>query len=384
MKLIFTSFGVTQELEHSLKDVSLFYRMPPVSMRTINNTFLPDYAVLLLCEKIILDESSFTTLQEKSHWSYTVVAKALKSLYAEGFIELVDFNRILRHNQALLQRMLEHDLKILDQWIVPLKQSVDIWYDFTRRAFVLMKEERMYHNHFLHSFESAFVYHGVEPTDEELEEALSHLSLTDATHREDPVAHSTSHLLSKRTKAEYRDALRKILHSYLSHVNANIVLSNELGTGFHDWEDFLPFYRQKFLFVGREDLEAQQHIEAAQRLFEVSFPEFAITDTATLIKVLHDRRVADLRQLVQDAVEGKVVFDKEFARSVFKEVLGVEEKIAMYRRIISYLTMPLGFLPWVGTFAQKATEETIGTLVEKKFRQKYRWFYLLSNLPKTP
>ncbi len=39
---------------------------------------------------------------------------------------------------------------------------------------------------------------------------------------------------------------------YLLYVNANIVLSNELKTGFHDWIYFLPFYKQKFLSVGRE------------------------------------------------------------------------------------------------------------------------------------
>jgi hypothetical protein len=169
-----------------------------------------------------------------------------------------------------------------------------------------------------------------------------------------------------------------VLHDYLSYVNANIVLSNKLKAGFHDWTDFLPFYRRKFLSVG-QDLDAQKQIDASNRLFEVSFPEFAISDTAALVKVLNDKRIIDLRRLIQDAVEGKVTFDEGFARNMLKEVLGTEKRIARYRTIVSYLTMPLDFLPLLSPVAQKVTEEVVGMLVEKRLKQKYRWFYMLSD-----
>lgn len=175
-----------------------------------------------------------------------------------------------------------------------------------------------------------------------------------------------------------------MLQSYLSYVNANIVLSNELGVGFHDWADFLPFYRLKFLSVGKEHIEEERRIEESQKLFEVSFPEFAIADTHTLIKALQDKCVADLRELVEKAVKGDVTFDQEFARSVLNKVLGIERRTRRYRNIISYITMPIGFVPWVGTAAQKVIEEAVGTPLEKKLKQKYRWFYLLSDLAEEP
>lgn len=148
MQLMLTSFGVAEEEIESSKDRSLFYRMPPVSMHTAKNVFMPDYAALLLCEKVILDESSFVSLEEEPHWSYTVVADAIKQLYNEGFIKLVDFRYILKRNENLLKKMLEHDLKVLDQWVEPLRASLDIWSHFSRKSWELVREDR---NRIVHS-----------------------------------------------------------------------------------------------------------------------------------------------------------------------------------------------------------------------------------------
>jgi hypothetical protein len=46
--------------------------------------------------------------------------------------------------------------------------------------------------------------------------------------------------------------------------------------------------------------------------------------------------------------------------------------------------MPIGFVPWLGTVAQKVTEETVDTSLERRLKQKYRWFYLLSDLVEKP
>ena len=353
MKLLLTSFGINERLKEPLENWALYYKMPPADMRTISNVFLPDWTVLLLCEKIILDEASFAAL-EKPCQLYSAIAETLKALYDEGFVELVDFKGVLRGHGALLATMLEHDLDMLDHWVAPLRESLDIWCGFTRTLESELSEaslEMRQAVHLVRQFSGNWTY--------ALDEALKSSR--------------------KRRKAEYRSVLRETLYSYLSYINANIVLSNELGVGFHDWADFLPFYRQKFLSVGYEDLEAQKQIEASKGLFTVSFPEFAITDTATLIRVLNDKRIVDLRQLVQDSVDGKVSFDEGFAKRVLKEVLTVEREAARYRTIISYLTIPLDLVPYVGTFVQKAVEEAAGMMVEKRLKRGYRWFYMLSD-----
>ena len=86
----------------------------------------------------------------------------------------------------------------------------------------------------------------------------------------------------KRKHKEYRSALREITRAYLKYVNANLVLANELETPFHDWLDFTPFYRTKFLGVGRREDETQRGRREVERLFTVAFPNLAIQDTGSL------------------------------------------------------------------------------------------------------
>jgi len=335
MQLMLTSFGVTEEDFEPSGDWSLFYRMPPVNMHTITNLFMPDYAVLLLCEKVILDKSSFTLLRENPHWSYKLVAEAIVHLYDEGFIKLVDFKHILKRNENLLKKMLEHDLRILDQWIEPLRSSLYIW------------------SHFTTSIRNQIVHRANISSDFDEPEFLMNV-----IHYSSPFIIRKSLLVKealesfkKQKRSEFREELREVLRSYLSYVNANIVLSNELGVGFHDWADFFPFYHSKFLAVGKGSINGEHQIKESRKLFEISFPEFGISNYHSLVEALQDKRIADLRGLIEKAVRGDVRFDQEFARNVLKDVLGIERRIGRYRKIISYMTLPISFIPWVGTVA---------------------------------
>src|SRR5258708_24250855 len=100
MRLMLTSFGIESEfhvepvvgLEEGMHTGSMFHRMPPVSFRTINEAFLPDYALLLLCDEIVMDEPSFDRLLKSSPLAYSGVADTFRALKAEGRIALVDFS----------------------------------------------------------------------------------------------------------------------------------------------------------------------------------------------------------------------------------------------------------------------------------------------------
>lgn len=382
MNLILTSFGITENDAAIEETPSLFYRMPPVRLRASTRHFEPDYAALLLCEKLLMDETSFVMLIEKPNPLYSKTSETISALYGEGLIELVDFGRILASNQRLLEKMLENDLEMLDSWIEPLKESINIWSGFARRiggSDTLSLHAR----HVLHNMQIGSGLPYKLTIDEsklaELSEAFKDNKRLEADLMDQLVLEAFESS-RKRKKAIYRKALRETLRSYLAYVNANIVLANELGVGFYDWADMSPLYRRKFLSVGRDSPESSQNVAEAHKLFEMSFPEFAITNPSILIKILRDKRVSDLRQLVSDAVEGKVAFDNEFARSILKEVLGIERRAARYRNIVSYLTLPLDFVPWIGTVAQKAVEEGVGMLVERKLKEKHRWFYMLSEV----
>ena len=77
---------------------------------------------------------------------------------------------------------------------------------------------------------------------------------------------------------------------------------------------------------------------------------------------------------------GKVRFDEHFAKSVLAEVLRSERKVTRFRNILGYATLPIGFIPGIGTPAQKVIEEAIGLPVMKNMKQKHRWLYMLSEI----
>jgi hypothetical protein len=450
MKIVLSSFGISDNRIENIDNSLMYYRMPPASIGDQNAALIPNYALLLLCEKVIVDEKSFYLLMEKRHPIFSSVAETLRIMFDEGFVELADFHKILESNKPLLTKMLDTDLKAYDLWIDVFKESVEIWDEYTRsqissianlvlqynqQKLTVMEEDKSLSSKIadvekdkeedtIKSDEifskSAMVQNIISLaylnrsisvdlvrkilSDESLDvKEINKLRFVKIKPREGQYVglhdemyniydirgkskiHPARVALSspkKRLKPKYRSALKSALKWFLSHANSNIIISNELNAGFHDWETMSPFYNQKFMFVGQDGHETSRQLTKSEQLFKIAFPEFAISSPSELMKILTDKRISELRSLVHDAAQGDVSFDNEFAKQILKEVLGTEQKITKYRNIISYLTLPLDFLPGVGTFAQLAVEEGIGAIVENKLRKKHRWFYMFSELNK--
>lgn len=407
MNLILTSYGISQD--NNVAKSNFFYRMPPVDMYTSSNKFQLDFAALLLCKKIILDEETFYMLQDEPHIIYTDVAKSMRILKDEGFVKLANFTRILEDNQLLLKKMLEWDLQLLDSWVSSLRESREIWEVFALRAMnricgspvvtltsfppaknwvdelgeasllLLSKVTGSDVRNILNKHPSNMV-----PASYYLDEAFGpEYKNLQAPNRIRLLLDTLLDLKKTRRRALVKAAFEEVLKAYLLDINANLVLSNELEVGFYDWADYSPFYRQKFLTVGTWKKKEEQQVDVVQQLFRVSFPEYHIQDAKPFVKALQDKRVEDLRQLVQDVAEGKVNFDDQFAKNVFKEVLYTERQAQKYKNIVSYLTMPLdilGFLPGIGGMVQKGVEEAVGAIIDRKIKKKHQWFYLLEDI----
>jgi hypothetical protein len=419
MQLMLTSFGIMDRDFIPTTEKSMFYRMPPVDMHDKyepSKILSPNYATLILCNNIVFDEISFLYLIENPHKQYTQMADTMKLLHKEGFVKLVNFKDILKQNEPLHKKMLANDLNILDCWIQPLKESLKIWDSFIHKSNIMDKshlnnkalttkyKNQAYRNmHVLKShIVSNHISHGMNIRniiDKEIREANStkgkaHFDMTNLINQEirdiyEPVSHfKLIDEMSFRMEQPHTpdgeptlfiNGLKPLIKEYLSYINANIILSNELGIGFHDWADFYPFYKLKFLSVGKDVLEERKTIES-QKLFEVSFPEFKISDNKSFLKVITDKRIQNLRDLVNKAVKGELSFDQEFARNTFKEVLGVEMNTKRQLKMIARLTSPIKLIPKYGRPAHKAINWAIGTPLEKKLKKKYRWFYLLSDI----
>jgi hypothetical protein len=225
--------------------------MPPVSFLPFDETFMPDYELLVLCDQIVMDESSFHSLVYSPTRIYSGVAETFRALYAEGRVELVDFSSVLRANSDLLDKMLEHDLGMLDQWVLPLRESLTVWRQFaessTRSGWFEVEQpfgSRIRYAHALH--------HGA---------VTSFDTICDGMHMVRGVSELVESALrssEKRKRKEYRSALRPVVRAYLTYVNANLLLASELNIPFHDWLDFTPFYATKFLSVAKREEGTEQ------------------------------------------------------------------------------------------------------------------------------
>lgn len=356
----------------------MFHHMPPVSFRTIGEVFMPDYELLLLCDRVIMDEASFDRLVHGRVAAYSHVCETFQALKSEGRIELTNFSSTLRPHANLLGRMVDYDIRSLDQWVDPLRESLTLWQTFSQRSLDLVRSEREQR---FNPFGDHYVRFG-KATNEVVHPMRHHDAAFAA--RVSMLVTDALESSRKRRRKEYRDALRDVLRAYLIYVDANLILSNQLEVGFHDWLDFTPFYTAKFLSVGRDGDIVHDSRTQLERLFTIPFPELAITNPRALVKALNDKRLEDLRRLVAEAADGRVEFDTSFAKSVLGEVFRSSERAKRVRRVVGYVTLPIGLIPWVGTAAQKIIEEVVGIPIERKFRQKHRWFYMLSDLVESP
>jgi hypothetical protein len=62
------------------------------------------------------------------------------------------------------------------------------------------------------------------------------------------------------------------------------------------------------------------------------------------------------------------------------EVIDVERRLERWRKLVGYLTLPIGFVPFVGNAAQLVAEEAVNAVMKHKMTKPYRWFYMLSDV----
>jgi hypothetical protein len=179
---------------------------------------------------------------------------------------------------------------------------------------------------------------------------------------------------------DVRGHARALLRDYLFYVNLNLVLSARLNAAVLDWKDFQPFYEAK-ISTGRTNRHGDQAVvDQSRKLFEILFPFSLNFDGKKLLKAFEDKRVESLRAMVRDAASGKVSFDSEFAIRTLHNVLQVEAEAVFRRKITGWVTLPLGFLPGIGTPVQKAAEELINRMWAEKVKKPLGWFYLISEM----
>jgi hypothetical protein len=374
MDIIMTSFGLA--MEDGSQSPSPFARFPPLYIAHRIDRIFIDYSVLFLFERMIMDEKTFERLTDMSFktkipFPYSddmlEIGNIFRSLKASGRLVLKNFDEVLRASREQIIEATQNDLKDIYPWTRILEEAINQWTDT------------------IDQFRP--IYAGVEGNRGSYtafeENALRYVGHTLASHR--LAAHHILDSLKYWKKSQDpldRRRCRELLKDYLAYINFNLTLSLECKAPIIDWKDMQPFYEKKFrTAVNKEqDNPEQKNVEFGRKVFDILFPYFFPKDSNALLRAIDDRRVDTLRQFVQDSVSKGEPFDDKASVRILKDILKQENKASLRRKITGWATLPLGFVPVLGTPLQKGAEELVNALWSDSSLKKHSWFYLINDL----
>ncbi len=363
MRLLLSAFGLGTAL---YSERLAFARMPAVSMSAIAPEFVPDYPVFLMFDEFVVDSMTVDMLramgdQERS-W-FSKMHSVLDALESSGRLIIQDYDGIVHPHSDAIRESVRYHLRNMSEWAPVFEESLERWRDFSHLGRRMLKSkgssEWSVEDHQLNRvFETGSYFHL-----QSLEQEVGNLL----------------HQWKSKMSRDDRAYARHVVGEYLAYVLGNLCIAESASAVIHDWQDLEPIYRKIFRLSMRRDGQLEEAAQARE-LFAVLFPEFHLTDATSFAKALDDGRVETLRDLVRSAATGALTFDQEFANATLREVLKVERAARFRRKVVGWATLPLGFVPWLGTPLQKATEEAVARQLESAVQKDKEWFYLVSEL----
>lgn len=291
------------------------YQLPRLALARLNQPFLPDYALLLLTEGILLDQRTFEELVRGLIPVNGAPILALKSLYDAGLVEVVDFEKTYAtvREQALTD--LDQCLMTFKDWENAVAQSVDNWRIYHNalqenlrpkvvRLRQMVAQSRVYYadlgSNYLHDLAGRiqmlkFFAEDALPAQSADTEVLPDTELF------------TNHL---------REHLLSAIYS--------LALSRNLKAGFHEWTDAAPYYRK---LMGSENAPA---------LFELPIPEFSLWNPDKLVKAMTSKAAVDLRAIAKETLLKGKPWNEKAAAKCLMSIARIDQGMPSVRRVSGY------------------------------------------------
>jgi hypothetical protein len=350
--------------------------MPPVSFETSMNEFVPEYSSLFLCDSFYVDAASVERISDNPFFEkHRMVLDALRM---SGRLKIEDFAAVVSPYEKVINVSVKHDMQNLDEWVGPFSELVSVWERYTKQV---KRYREMKDSDFpLYRFDD-FEWFGLgPPMSRPPEKVMLDWLMTGMYSGLDSYWISEMKCWKELSQDEL-PRVTDLVYNYLQHVSANLCLCDTLDAIIHDWEDIEPLYRMKLSTSVRvQDQENLEKQEQAHQLFTLMFPKFQPMNAEQLAEKLSDKRINALRQLIDEAVAGNVIFDKKFAQETFAEVFKIDKNIKQAKIITGWVTKPLSFVPWVGFLLPDLVNTMADKLVTQRMRRKKAWFYLLSDM----
>lgn len=350
MELLLPAFSTSQPIDWlNPWEADFFHLMPPLSLNpTAHGGLGIESCILLFYDRLILDRNTYDRLTTEPTLPYRATAELMKRLADEDFIRLEDFEQTLLQKREVLDSMLSLDLKNITVWKDAFISSKRIWIEFCRSLI----------NHNL---------------------TINLKGEIEATIARDEQLVSELHITNTRKKG-YRENLRENLQSYLRYINSTLVISGALDVPFYDWQDFEPFYRMKFLNIGKLSNRPQAQANQVRKIFDLMLPSVRTLESKKVIKFLKDPRVKELKGLIEDSMSGRIQFDAVFAAKLMETIVKEQLKIARWTRVASFVAFPIGFIPLAGSFIGKGVDELTAWHIKHRIQAKNSWFYLIQDI----
>lgn len=366
MDLILSSFGIGPNRTDSFSPL-FFDRMPPALFCNRKQQFVPDFGALLVAENIILDTATSEALGKGKSQLFKGYSEVLRVLTGEGLVRTEDYSAILHDRKSDLESAIASDLEHGLDLLPVLRQSTEKWH----KALSLMRDDpfREILNEELRENQHEFSMH-------------MHITGNSLSHAQLAYEYRKMMLDSETESADkLSDKELEILAPYITYTNANLILSESLGGGVFDWPDIVPFYNHKArTSLTTEPSEGFRASSALRKIFELTFPELGEMDTHEVLKILKDKRIRRLREMVSSVLENDEDIDPEFVVRVLREVIGDERRAKKLSKIVSYATLPLGLIPMAGTPLQKAAEEAADFAFSKVKEPKHSWYFMVNEV----
>lgn len=299
------------------------FRMPRISMARNTQQFLPDYALLLLADEMVMGRRTYEGLIRGQIESNSTMPLMVKLLHDEGFLRLENFDAALTEHHALLELMIEEDLQTQESWVPTMWTSVKSWQSFYEGLQLTLRPraEKIRHD----------IAEG-KPVGLNYARAAS-VFIHHMGGRYQMARYFAEEVLAPEgDDADVLKERRDFLAEQLAYTLCNMLLSRKFAAAIHDWCDFTPHYFETIQRCRNRSPDTTTK-PAAKELFQLTLPEFILWHPNNVIKALRDPRVVALRAQVRKAVTGHATLDPKAAVETLDAVCSLESGVSKVRLV---------------------------------------------------
>lgn len=304
-----------------------------------------DYSPLFISDSLIMDRTAYEVLTSTESPLPAHALEQLRALYDEGFIRLESYE-LTEEERSEVGTATARELLKGDVWDVSVRRSINWWLNASR--------------HFGSGYSENMDRLGGLPyllTEYQANRGIYYdVALGRSLWRSVREAKRTGSLFHAEVMAEMRSLL-------LDYVHTNLVLAKRFGSTNFEWHNYQPALSQKLKFDGGGAPTSPLDF-SPRALVEATVPcDFPWMKTKEAIKLLKDRRVRNVREVLGQAVEyhGGVnaALRRDFGQAIYEA-----EHISARRRIFGYFMAPFGLI--LGLPGVAAATDLGGTWIAEK------------------